>query len=228
MPSELLRVVPNGVDVDLYRNVPEATRLALRRELGVEDAFAWLAVGRFEAAKDYPNMIHAFARVHQRQPGAVLLLVGKGRLQNEAESLVRELGLGRVVRFLGVRQDVPEVMRGADAYVMSSAWEGMPMVLLEASAAALPVVATAVGGNHEVVRDREGGYIVPPGDPEALSGAMVRLMALPEAERRSMGERGREHVRVHYGLTRVVERWEGLYREVLARRGSGVARPVSP
>jgi glycosyltransferase involved in cell wall biosynthesis len=227
VPSEMLRVVPNGVDVDLYRNVPEATWTALRKSLVAEGEFAWLAVGRFEAAKDYPNMLRAFARVHQRQPGAVLLLVGRGRLQGEAEELVRQLGLERCVRLLGVRQDVPEVMRSADAYVMSSAWEGMPMVLLEASAAALPVVATAVGGNREVVRDGESGYLVPPSDAEALSDAMLRLMELPAASRRAMGELGREHVRTHYGLTRVVDRWEDLYREVLARRGAPVARTVS-
>jgi glycosyltransferase involved in cell wall biosynthesis len=132
------------------------------------------------------------------------------------------------VRFVGVRDDVPAFMSAADGYVMSSAWEGMPMVLLEGAAAGLPIVATRVGGNHEVVTEGESGLLVPPRDHEALAAAMLRLMALPEAQRREMGERGREHVRAHYGLSRVVDRWEDVYHEVLARKGLALAPPVSP
>ena len=227
VPQELLRVVPNGIDVDLFRNVPPGTRESVRSSLGLGGEFVWLAVGRFEDAKDYPNMLRAFAQVRQRQPSSVLLLVGRGSLQGEAEELTRTLGLGGSVRFLGVRHDVPEVMNGADGYVMSSGWEGMPMVLLEAAAAALPIVATKVGGNHEVVREQESGFLVQPGDSAALAGAMLRLMELPESQRRAMGQRGRDHVRTHYGLSRTVERWEELYREVLSRKGLALAATLS-
>jgi glycosyltransferase involved in cell wall biosynthesis len=228
VPRELLRVVPNGVDPALFRNVPPGTRDRVRRELGLGDRFAWLAVGRFEIAKDYPNMLRAFAKVRARHRDAVLLLVGRGSLREETESLVRELELEGSARFLGVRSDVPEVMSAADGYVMSSAWEGMPMVLLEAAAAGLPIVATAVGGNGEVVVDQESGFLVPPRDEEALGSAMLRLMELPESLRRPMGERGRDRVRTHYGLDRVAERWEDLYREVLVRKGLALASPLAP
>lgn len=92
------------------------------------------------------------------------------------------------------------------------------MVLLEAAAAGLPIVATRVGGNHEVVCDKETGYLVAPRDPHALAMGMARLMELPEDQRRTLGERGREHVRAHYGLHRVAEQWEALYRKVLVRK----------
>jgi glycosyltransferase involved in cell wall biosynthesis len=223
VPARLLTVVPNGVDTASIRAVPAAEGEALRRSLGIEGRLAWLAVGRFEIAKDYPNMLRAFALVRQRRPESVLLLVGRGSLQPETEALVRELGLGDGVRFLGVREDVPVVMRAADAYVMSSAWEGMPMVLLEAGAAGLPIVATRVGGNHEVVLDGESGFLVPARDHEALGGAMLRLADLPEERRRAMGRRGQEHIERHYGLERVAERWEEIYRDVLARKGSPVS-----
>jgi glycosyltransferase involved in cell wall biosynthesis len=95
----------------------------------------------------------------------------------------------------------------------------MPMVLLEAAAAGLPTVATRVGGNHEVVRDGETGFLVPPRDDSALAQGMLRLMTLPPGERRAMGDAGHHHVRAHYGLGRVAERWEELYREVLTRKG---------
>lgn len=219
VPAALLEVIPNGVDTERYREVPPGTRERLRRSLGLDGEFAWLAVGRFEQAKDYPTMLRAFARVHAAHPAAVLLLVGRGSLQADTQSLAASLGLDGRVRFVGTREDVPEFMTVADGYVMSSAWEGMPMVLLEAAAAGLPIVATMVGGNPEVVRDGTTGYLVPPRDDEALAGAMLRLMTLPEEERRAMGGRGREEVEQHYGLARVVDRYEAVYREVLRRRG---------
>ena len=218
VPERMLRLVPNGVDTARFREVAPDAREAVRRSLGLEDEFVWLAVGRFETAKDYPNMLRAFSLVRAGEPRAKLVLVGRGSLQEETEALVRELGL-EGVRFAGVRTDVPEVMSAADGYVMSSAWEGMPMVLLEAAAAGLPIVSTRVGGNHEVVLQERTGLLVPPSDHEALGKAMLLLTRLPEAERRRMGERGREHIRAHYDLARVAERWEGLYREVLARKG---------
>lgn len=223
VPASLLEVVPNGVDTDRYRSVPPGARERLRQSLGLGAEFAWLAVGRFEAAKDYPNMLRAFARVREEQPGAVLLLVGRGSLQAETEALAATLGLEGRVRFVGTREDVPEFMTVADGYVMSSAWEGMPMVLLEAAAAGLPIVATRVGGNQEVIRDGATGFLVPPGDDGVLGAAMLRLMALPETERRAMGARGRDHVRQHYGLGRVVDRYEAVYREVLRRKGAAPA-----
>jgi glycosyltransferase involved in cell wall biosynthesis len=212
-------VVPNGVDTDRFKNLPAGTRTRIRESLGIGNEFVWLAVGRFEIAKDYPNMLRAFAPIHQQYPKAVLLLVGRGSLKEQTAALVEELGLGDRVRFLGVRHDVAEVMSAADGYVMSSAWEGMPMVLLEAAAAGLPIVSTKVGGNHEVVLDQESGYLVPPRDPARLSQAMRQLMELPEERRRAMGERGRGHVQTHYGLHLVAEQWVGLYREILARKG---------
>lgn len=220
VPGRLLTVIANGVDTDRMRNLPPEGRAALRGGMSVGDQqFVWLAVGRFEVAKDYPNMLRAFGDVRAREPRAVLVIVGQGSLQAEAEALTAELGLREAVRFLGARDDVPAVMSAADGYVMSSAWEGMPMVLLEAAAAGLPIVATAVGGNGEVVRDGESGFLVPARDSGVLRAGMLRLMALPEEQRRAMGERGREHVRANYGLQRVAERWERVYWDALARKG---------
>jgi len=227
VPSELLSVIPNGVNPEEFRSVPPEARESIRRSLGLQDEFAWLAVGRFEIAKDYPNMLRAFATVRERHARVVLLLVGRGSLQRNIQAQARALELGSAVRFLGVRRDVPNLLSAADGYLMSSAWEGMPMVLLEAAAAGLPIVATAVGGNREVVEDERSGYLVAPGDPEALARAMTRLMSLSEPERRTMGERGRDRVLNGYSLTRVVERWEALYRETLARKGLALAADAS-
>ena len=97
----------------------------------------------------------------------------------------------------------------------------LPNVVMEVMAAAKPVVATNVGGNSEVILNNKSGYIVPPGDSEALAAAMMKMMALPEAERWTMGKAGRAHIEANYSLQRVVDQWEELYRELLQRKGFG-------
>ena len=218
VPKNKIRFMPNGIDTTKFKPDEAASR-RLRNELGIENYFVWLAVGRFEAAKDYPNMLQAFKMVVDKKQNTLLLLAGQGSLLEETTKLAKELDLEDKVWFLGVRRDVPDLMNAADAYVMSSAWEGMPMVLLEAEACGLPVVATDVGGNSEVILNNKSGYIVPPGDSEALAAAMVKMMALSEAERRAMGRAGRAHIEANYSLERVVDQWEELYRELLQKKG---------
>ena len=218
VPRHKIRYLPNGVDTERFCPDPEL-RARLRQELGLETAFAWLAVGRFDVQKDYPNMLQAFKRVAQERHEVRLLIAGDGPLRPAMEQLAHELGVADRVKFLGIRRDIPALMNAANAYVMSSAWEGMPMVLLEASASGLPIVATDVGGNSEVVIDGKTGFLVPPKDPEALAWAMLYLMDLPGEERRRMGEAARQHIEANYSLDRVVDQWEALYRELLERKG---------
>ena len=130
-------------------------------------------MGRFEEAKDYPTMLDAFAQVVAAAPHARLDIVGEGRGLEAARARVAALNLGNAVTFLGARRDVPALLRGTDAYLMSSAWEGLPMVLLEAGAARLPVVATDVGSVAGAVQDGRSGVLVPPGDPAALARAAL-------------------------------------------------------
>jgi glycosyltransferase involved in cell wall biosynthesis len=220
VPASLVQVIPNAVDTDRFRRLPEA-RTVLRKELGLDHQFVWLAVGRFEEAKDYPTMIAGFARLGVSRPDSYLLLVGKGSLRENVEALLREHGLEQRVRFLGVRRDVPELMSAADGYLLSSAWEGMPVVLLEAAAAELPVVSTRVGGVAEVVDDGSTGLLVPPGDPKALAGAMEAIETLHPAARAAMGARGRALVEQRYGTRQIMEMWERLYGELAARSRGG-------
>jgi glycosyltransferase involved in cell wall biosynthesis len=221
-PLRRIRFMPNGLDVSAYRR-NDAARVTTRAELGLrDDQFAWLAVGRFTPAKDYPNMLRAFARLRaQGATRAVLLLVGRGSLEEEVRATVTTLGLDLHVRFLGLRPDVPAVMSAADAYVMSSAWEGMPLVLQEASAACLPVVATEVGGTAEVVDRDRSGLLVPPHDSDALSAAMEKIMAITPCERAEMGRMGLDFVTARFDLDGVLDSWEVLYEELLVRKATG-------
>ena len=217
IPADRLEVIPNAVDTARFRRMPEA-RAAVRKELGLGDEFVWLAVGRFQPAKDYPTMIGAFAGLPAGSSSR-LLLAGQGPLRGEVETLIEKAGVQDRVRFLGVRRDVPELMSAADGYVLSSAWEGMPVVLLEAAAAGLPVVATRVGGVQEVVEDGSTGTLVPAGDAAALARAMAAIESLSPDARTSMGARGRALVDERYSTDRLMERWERLYSDLVAAAG---------
>ena len=148
----------------------------------------------------------------------MLLIAGDGPLRSSISQLADDLGLFKRVQFLGMRNDVAELMAAVDAYVMSSAWEGLPMVLLEAAASSLPIVATDVGGNREIVRDGVNGFLVPGKNSVALAEAMLAMERLPSESRLSMGAVGRAHVSRHYSLPVVVDEWERIYRSLLEKQ----------
>lgn len=215
-PAGRIRTVPNGVDT--LRFAPNVElRAAVRAELGLEDAFVWLCVGRFALAKDHATLLRAFGPLAQADARAALLLIGEGELKEEAVHLARVYGIERQVHFLGQRNDVAAFLNAADAYVMSSAWEGLPMVLLEAGASGLPIVATEVGGNAETMAAAEANHLIPPGDADALREAMWRVMNASENERHAAGAANAQRVREQFSLDVVLDRWEAVYHE-LGRR----------
>lgn len=209
----------NGIDVKKFRP-DSAARQKKREELGIDDdVFVWLAVGSFrDEQKDYGNVIRAFGLAREKSIRPTrLLIAGHGLLLEEKRRLARELGLAEAVEFLGLRADVDLLMQACDAFVMGSAWEAMPLVLLEAGASGLPAVVTDVGQNADLVVDPS--YIVPPKSAVALASAISKLMDLPDAERVSLGERTRSLVERTYDLDVIVEEWVRRYAEVLRRRG---------
>lgn len=206
-----LSVVWNGIDVDRWR--PNALeRSEAREELGVKDEFLWLAVGRLEAVKDYPRLLRAMTRTPEQ---ARLLVLGTGPQEGRLRELTEWLGLKRRVRFAGFDANVVRWMRAADGFVLSSRYEGLPMVLLEAGACAVPVVATDVPGTREVVADGETGWLAPAGDAQALATKMMDLMRMPPDARLAMGERARRRVVRSFSMEAALDRWERLYANLL-------------
>jgi glycosyltransferase involved in cell wall biosynthesis len=207
-----LRVLPNGVDVDLW--APNAAvRADVRKENHLEDEFLWFAAGRLEPVKDYPTLLRAMVHLPER---ARLVIAGGGRLQSELGRMRNDLGLESRVRFLGFTADVRAWMQAADGFVLSSRLEGLPMSLLEAGACALPVAATDVPGTRDVILDGQNGLLAEAGSARALGQAMMRLMESPLEERSAMGERARQHVLDHFSLDAVLNQWETLYDDLLA------------
>ncbi len=216
-PEKLL-LVPNSVDLDRLR-VPETARAEVRAELAAGERFVWLAVGRLEAQKDYPNLLRAVARLAGEGRDFAVWVAGQGPEAGALAAQAEAAGLRGRVTWLGLRPDVPRLLAAADGFAMSSAWEGTPLALLEALAAGLPAVATAVGGCPEVLAEAEPGSLVPPGDPQALAAAMAALMDLPAGARRDRGEAGRAGVGARYGLPATLARWEEIYHRLLDERG---------
>jgi glycosyltransferase involved in cell wall biosynthesis len=216
--AKKIAVMYNGVDTQTF--ISDAlTRRQMRRDLALEGKFAWLAIGRFERAKAYPNLIRAFAKAATgSEQELTLLICGRGSLEEEVRAEVRTCGVEDRVKFLGLRRDIPAVMNAADGFVMSSYLEGLPMVLLQASAVGMPIVTTNVGGNAEVVMDRVNGFVVPPGDDAALAAAMKRVLDLPDEERARMAERGRQMARDKFEIQRILDRWEALYGGLLIEK----------
>ncbi len=202
------QVVHNGVD----------TSVPMRRQRGPAllglgigaDTPAVGFVGRLGPAKAPDVFLLALARVAAECPAVRALVVGDGPLRPSLEQQARQLGLERQVIFAGLRKDATELLSGLDAVAVSSLREGLSMAMLEAMAAGVPVVATAVGGTPELVRDGETGLLAPPGDPEALSRALSGLLADPgRADRIRCA--ARRQVEERFSLARMVEGYEALY-----------------
>jgi glycosyltransferase involved in cell wall biosynthesis len=172
-------------------------------------------VGRLQAPKDPLTLVRALATVRGRDFDA--LLVGAGPERGAVEEEVRRLGIESSVRLLGERSDVVELLRGADIFVLSTRSEGLPLSILEAMAAGLPVVASKVGGVPELVIDGGTGLLVPAGDPRSLAAAIESLLEDPLHARR-LGEAGRARVAEHFDLASVRHAHLDLYRHLLASR----------
>jgi glycosyltransferase involved in cell wall biosynthesis len=207
---ENILLVPNGIRTEQYDPDP-ALRNQMRSSLGLEGRFTWLTVGRLTPVKRHADLLAAVRIVRDAHPDCRVLIAGKGDLRSALEEEIRDTGLTRNVSLLGLRRDVPALMQAADAFVMSSAWEGLPMVLLEASASALPSVVTDVGGSRDVITEGETGLLSPAQDPASLAAAMLRVMTLSHRERQAMGALARQRVAETFDMERVADRWEELY-----------------
>jgi len=197
----------NGVDTQTYR--PRADAGRVRRELGVpSDAFVVVCCGRLDPIKDHATLIRAFGAIDPRAGGAHLWIVGDGPERVHLDAMA-----GENVRFLGDRSDVPELLAESDAFALTSLNEGISNTILEAMSSGLPVVATAVGGNGELVDDGVTGVLVRAGAVEEVRGALDRYRRQPEI-RREHGCRGRRSVEERFTVERMVERYEEVWRRI--------------
>lgn len=214
-----MMVVYNGIDCDRYHFDP-ALRAVLREELRATGQFAWLAAGRLQAVKDFSTMLRAFALACEHHSNSVLWIAGDGILRQELEALAVELGVSTKVQFLGRRKDMPALMSAADGFLLTSVFEGLPLVLLEAAASHLPAVATKTGGNGEALLDGRTGFLAEVGNPASIAASMLRLCDLPEEERQRMRQAARRHAESNFEMSNIVRHWERVYEELITPQGA--------
>jgi glycosyltransferase involved in cell wall biosynthesis len=221
-------VIPNGVDVERFS--PRAPSEELRKELEVPEGTPVVGiVAALRPEKNHQLFLRAAARVLNAVPGAFFLIVGDGPQRDELEALARLLEVSHAVRFLGTRNDVPDVLSLFDVLALTSHVEANPVSILEAMAAAKPVVATRVGSVDRAVQDGSTGYLISPGNEEELVARLVELLS-NRVQATTMGRAGREFVVQHASIDRMVAGYEdllaGIYRQKAARRA--VATGAAP
>ncbi len=215
-PLQSIQTIRNGVDLMRFGRTGRA---AARVTLGLGDDDVVIGtVGRLVPVKDHVSLVEAVAHLRPEGIEPTLVIAGDGPLRQEIVQRAAAWGVGRQVRLLGHRPDVETVLAALDVFVLSSISEGLPNTVLEAMATGLPVVATRVGGTDEVVEDGVTGVLVPPRSPEALGGAIARIIR-DGALRGAMGAAARRRVETEFALADTVRRYEALYvRLVGARR----------
>lgn len=199
LKRETVPVVYNGVDCQRY-DIPKV----------VTDTFNLVTVGTIYAVKNYGFLVDCFAKLHEQHPETRLTIVGNGTLRGELQQQIADLNLSDAVTITGTVGNVEDYLASADVYVASSIFEGLPLSILEAMAAGLPVVSTNVGGVPDVVKDGENGILVPSGDKDAYTAALMKLTE--EAELRTQYAAHSKELSRNYDEELTIYGYESLYK----------------
>jgi len=203
-------VIRSGIDVEKYKN-KAGSRAEKRKELGIPaDKKVITTIGPFKPQKNLEDFITVAELVNASRPGTVFLIIGDGRQRPRLELLIGSMEPAAAVKLLGWRRDVDGILAATDIFAMTSLWEGLPRSVLEAMSAGLPVVANAVDGVREIVKDGETGFLITPRDTKTMAEKLIELT--DNAERAvAMGEKGRLQISREFDIAFMVEQQERLY-----------------
>ncbi len=225
VPENKIHVLYNGIDTEKYAPGPD--RRAEFYEIPPERPVI-LNVGRLSYEKGRDVMLQAAAPLLQSENPPLVVFAGDGAERDPLTHLTQEMGMTEHVRFLGIRDDVPELLNSADVVVMSSRdvpfGESCPNIVLEGMAAGLPVIGTRVGGTAELIVDGETGFVIPPGNPAALAEKLKLLLPDPDL-RRKLGQAGRARVKAHFTIEHMVQGREDLFNLLLEKKKQDGAYP---
>ncbi len=217
------RLIPNGVSFNDKNSFP--SREQARKELNIPSgAYVILSVSRLNYQKAVHILVEATALLKDSVPNLVVLIVGDGPLQNKLEKLAEASGAGRNIRFLGYNEQPDRLYAAADILVLTSLWEGLPLVLLEGAAAGLPLVATKVPGTVDVIEDDHTGLLVEKNNPAAVAEAVKKLYQSPE-KAGALGEKALQEIPKKFSLASMLESTENVYRELLENKNHPEGAP---
>lgn len=212
--EEKISVIHHGIETSSYdpaNRYPEK-----RKELALGTSLVVGSAGRFEPQKAMGDFLRAAAFVKEKVTDVKFLIIGDGPLGKELKILSAQLGLKDDVIFTGWKENVVEYLGVMDVFCMSSLWEAMPFMLLEAMAMGKPVVATGVGGIPEVLEDKKGGFLVPPGSPGQMASGIINLLK-DEEMKNKMGKQNRERVENFFSLKIMIGKYEELYEKLYSK-----------
>lgn len=218
VPPRKLHQIYNGVDSVKFHPREGARPEVLPPGFAGEGAVVFGSVGRMAEVKDYPTLAQAFVRLHEAHPEraarARLAIVGEGPARAECQAILQAANLAHLAWLPGERHDIPELMQALDVFVLPSKNEGVSNTILEALASGLPVIATAVGGNVEVVQNGVNGTLVAPGDAEALAEALLAYLDTP-GRIAEQGASARQHAEQRFSLEVMADAYATVYEQTL-------------
>lgn len=217
VPQRKLAQIYNGVDMQRFSGAGAGQRArGLPNGFAPPEAVVFGTVGRLSGEKDQRTLLQAFILARQQLPETPLrlVLVGDGPLKTQLEQQARDAGVAGEVWFAGARADIPDLLRSLDIFVLPSLGEGISNTILEAMACGLPVIATRVGGNPELVRENETGALVPAADAPAMAQAILRYARAPEL-RTTQGQAARARIEREFSMRNMVDQYMGVYDAAL-------------
>lgn len=216
MDPEKIVVIKNGIEFERYQGPLKGKnqRVKKRRELSIGNGPVVGTITRFSRQKDVYTFLYAMGNVIRDYPGVRCLILGDGEQRGELQDLSSRLMLNGNITFLGYREDAREILDIFDVFVLSSLWEGLPLVVLEAMAASKPVIATRVAGTAEAVIDGETGFLVPLKDSKGLAESIEKLLTDQDLAQK-MGEAGKRRVNKYFRVERMVDETEALYIDLM-------------
>lgn len=215
LPRDKVTFIQNGIDYEPFVGLSTCSRGEALGP-GLEGCFVFSMVGRLAAKKNHYRAIKAFAELSRRSDKVRLLIYGDGPERGRLEELIKEHQLQEKVFLKGHTSQVPEVLKHSDAFLFPSLHEGLPLALMEAMAAACPVITSQVGGMKEVVSDEQLGFTVDPASVDSIAHAMKKALENDPGKNRIIAENAKQHIIKHFSAARMADDYETLYRTVLA------------